>query len=512
MVPRESMPQAPTPPPLPQDFDQPVQAPLIEAQRRFAPAGPIGPIMPLPTPPQRKKSYLLPIVVGGSVLIGVIFGVMQVMDYRNDSSVGQVPAPQRKPTGQPRQSIRPSPTPKPGPRALNSTPTVRPQPPRVRQIGNEPAAEIRLSPARRTFPLKQIPTAPLLTPPAQVDNTIYFASRDGDLYSVDATSLELIDQHRVGRDVNRLLLDGSQLKAEPIRGPALTALEFDKPVQMMDPEDVEANGKPTMLGDRPAPPSWFDRQHFYNQVVFYNGKYYQPDQTSIRVLDDGAVSKFASPVAGLSHWKIALLPSGPMGYDNTSVYELDEHLCPIRRIINLQFQPSGRATPNDSFLAGDGKTLCFVQLNDARKRMMIWSLDGKRKIREYPVYLITRGQDDVRPINDWDYRPPTGRLRAVGGGYLFCGRELIWMPAGEGHVIYFRPNEQPPGIIKDPASIRSRYGFLNMTPPAIVGTKIIVGFGGGGIYVFDTRVFASASATSPASRASPTSRPSSAGR
>ena len=66
-------------------------------------------------------------------------------------------------------------------------------------------------------------------------------------------------------------------------------------------------------------------------------------------------------------------------------------------------------------------------------------------------------------------------------------------------MIYFRPNEQPPDTIKDPALIRSRYGFLNLTLPLIVGSKIIVGFGGGAIYVFDTSAFASGSTTSPTS-------------
>src|SRR5439155_25145807 len=85
------------------------------------------------------------------------------------------------------------------------TPTPRPSV-RVRQ-DNEPPTEIRQSGFRRAIPSKQIPTAPLLTAPVQVDNTIYFASRDGDLYALDAISLELTDQKKLGKTIQRLLLD-----------------------------------------------------------------------------------------------------------------------------------------------------------------------------------------------------------------------------------------------------------------------------------------------------------------
>jgi len=512
----------PPPLPMPPPAFQPLQ-PTFQSAPRFAPPAPLGPITPFAVPPKQKKSLLLPIAIIGVAILVATFIVTTIINMRMDENDPPLstskqepnpPAPQASSNSPNFSSNRPQPqnpgagNPKTSSPPRTQTPSFTPTPaPRpsvpIRVPDREPTAEIRLTASRRSFPTKEIPTAPLLTPPVQVDNTIYFASRDGDLYAIDTPSMELTSQKKLGKSAKRLLLDGNLLKAEPIRGPAFTVLEFDRKVQTQDPEDVEANGKPTMIADQPAPPAWYEREHYFNQVVFYNGRYYQPAQTSIRVLEGQAITEFRSTVLGLSHWKIALLPSGPMGYDNSSIYELDEHLCPIRRIINLSIQPAGKATPDDSFLAGDGKTLCFVQLGGARKRMMTWSLDGRHKLREYPVYLQRNGQDDIRPMQDWDYRPPSGRLRAVAGGYLFCGREMIWMPAGEGQLIHFRPNEQTPGVIKNPTEIRSRYGFLNLTPPVIVGSKIIVGFGGGGIYVFDASAFVSAPTTSPSASKSP---------
>jgi hypothetical protein len=362
----------------------------------------------------------------------------------------------------------------PNPAPRSSVRTIQPN-------ANDLRPEINLSFPRRMVPVKQFPTSSLLTPPVQVDNTIYFAARDGTLYAIDATSLEMIEQRKLEKQIKRLFLEGSQLKAELVRGPPLSVMDFNKPVAVEDPEDVEANGRPTMLGDKPVPPAWNQRSNYYHQVVAYKGKYYQPGPRSVRVLDNGQISNYVANDASVSGWKIALLPSGPLGYDNRSVYQLDEHLCPTKAIIQLS-NMGARALENECFLAGDGRTICFVQQTEAQKRMMVWSLDGKRKIRQYSVYLARDSADDFRPLRSWDYRAPAGRLRAVAGGYLFCGREMTWMPAGEGDLFQFRGN-----------------GGLNVTPAAIVGTKIIVGVGGGGIYVFDTSAFSSASTTSPTS-------------
>src|SRR6185436_10216112 len=184
-----------------------------------------------------------------------------------------------------------------------------------------------------------------------------------------------------------------------------------------------------------------------------------------------------SAVVNLRQWKIALVPSGPVGYDTNSLYELDENLCPTRRLMQLSTTPAFSA--NECFVAGDGKTICYVQQTDVYRRMMVWSADGTRKLRDLPVSLGRDGDDAERSLSKWEYHPPSGRLVAIAGGYLYCGRQMTWVPAGAGQVLQFQPTEAPP------AEIRRRFGILNLTPPLIVGSKVFVGSCAGGIYVFD---------------------------
>src|SRR5213075_2927404 len=193
----------------------------------------------------------------------------------------KVPAPQatKRPTPPSYPSFQPiKKSPPRKPLVADSTPTTRPSARaalpfsvkavpkstgRVQQPHSDPAPEISENKTRAAIPLKQITTSPLPTIPVQVANTIYFATRDGDFYALDATSTDLLEQRKLDSSVKRLVVDGSKLNALGINKPPLTLREFDQAIDALDPEDVEANGKPLTLGDKPLPPAWTEREpHF----------------------------------------------------------------------------------------------------------------------------------------------------------------------------------------------------------------------------------------------------------
>src|SRR5947207_15005983 len=91
-------------------------------------------------------------------------------------------------------------------------------------------------------------------------------------------------------------------------------------------------------------------------------------------------------------------------------------------------------------------------------------------------------------------------MALLGDGYLFCGEEITWLPIVGGAPLRFttqgtaaagaaaQPSLQArrrSAMTLTPSSNRAQ----NFTPPVITADKIFVGYGGGGFYGFETRVF-----------------------
>jgi Tol biopolymer transport system component len=259
----------------------------------------------------------------------------------------------------------------------------------------------------------------------------------------------------------------------------------------------------TTLNGKPVPFAWTQHGSAEKQVVFYQGKYFRAlIGGKTKMLDGDKVTLHqGSPVVGVVMWKIALLPSGPMGYDNTSVYELNEHLRPTKRIINLDEVGRWTSIRVNSSLAGDGKTLCFVSAYNNKARMMVWSLDGKQKLREMPVTYNETATTEGR------------RLTAIGDGYLFCGGELTFLPAGDGpfgqYVAKSGTDSSSPtamnrrGVVAPSPTAAANKKVQNFTPPVVMGNKLFVGHAGGNVYVFDTSTFSAAAGTSGSAATSP---------
>src|SRR5258706_7546676 len=234
---------------------------------------------------------------------------------------------------------------------------------------------------------KQIKTAQSLVTPVAVNDSVYFCAKDGSFYAINTDTLEITDQKKLIEPVQRFIRDGSKLKAESLQPTPQTVIDFDSPIDGPDPENIDPSGSATKINGKSIPLKF--RQHLLaeKQIVLFQDKLFRPTSGgTIRILENGKMSEYKSEVVGIGLWKIALLPQGPMGYDNASVYALDEHLCPTKRLINVDPDVGRWSQAHiNSFLDSNEKTLCFVSAYNNKARMMIWSPHGTKKFREVPV-------------------------------------------------------------------------------------------------------------------------------
>lgn len=242
-------------------------------------------------------------------------------------------------------------------------------------------------------------------------------------------------------------------------------------------ETVKAHfygGSPRDLGSRsdddpPAPVKgpgeWNTVSGLDGPVVRWNGKYYRPlGGGAVRELDGDTVREHKSKLEDIRQWQIHVSPWGAVGYGTGGVYELDDHLCPARRLIEL---PAGREV---QLLAGDAKTLGVVTHGRKTAVLQVWTRDGSRMLRE---------QEVVPP-------GPVGRgaehLLSVAGGYLLAAGDVTWVPAGaDGSAWRFGFGEKPgralPKIHFAHASLFGR--------PVVRDNLLFVGCRDGAVYVFD---------------------------
>jgi len=506
-----------TPPAAPAEIAQ-QEAPLEAASKR--PRSPIEVPTPeeveaedaeaeakaAPPPPRAKASTgWLPLALAGAggllILITIIVGVMGRKSSQSvavDSGGNALPDQNKAaPRGQIEiKKIIPTTLPEttqPAVAAPTRNPlTLVPKTSGEKQSVFDPPPQIANPTTRPVVAAKQMKTAQSLVTPVQVNDTIYFAARDGSFYSIKTGSLEWQTLPKLIEPVHRLMRDGTKLKADSLQAAPQTAIDFGTSIDSMDPENMDPSGTATKLNGKSLPNKF--RQHLTpeKQVVLYQDKFWRPlSGGTIKVLEGGHVTEYTSEVVGIGFWKIALLPQGPLGYDNTSVYALDEHLCPTKRLINVD-PDVGRWSQArvNSFLASNEKTLCFVSAYNNKARMMIWSPHGSKKFREVPV---TYNETATTEGN---------RLALLGDGYLFCGGEITWLPIGNGAPVRFTTQAVIAAAAQQP-SLRAQRRTMtvapstskvpNFTPPVVTAQRIFVGHASGSVYVFETRTFAGSS-------------------
>jgi hypothetical protein len=471
-----------------------------------------------PPPPRRPKvsTGWLPLALAGAgallILITIIVGVMGrkpsqsvAVDSKGNPLPDQ-PKPTPKPPIQiPRTEEIPStlPTTEQAVDAPIRNPLIiAPKAGGIKAPVLDPPPQIANPTTKPVVAAKQIKTAPSLTTPVLVNDTVYIAAKDGSFYSIKTDTLNVAQLPKLNEPVQRLFRDGTSLKAESLQPIPQTAMDFGTPIDSNDPSDFDPSGTAMKFNGKTIPTKF--RQHLAGekQVLIYQDKLWRPTMGgTIKVLENAKVTEYNSTVAGIGLWKIALLPQGPLGFDNTSVYALDEHLVPTKRLINLEAEAGKYSQVRiNSFLASNEKTLCFLSSCNNKARMMIWSPHGSKKFREVPV---THNETIATEGN---------RLLLLGDGYLFCGGEITYLPIAGGAPLRFTTQPLAPAPAPSVRTQRrsmtvaptSASKVQNFTPPVIAADKIFVGHAAGSVYVFDLSTFVTGSSPDNGSRSADT--------
>jgi hypothetical protein len=283
-----------------------------------------------------------------------------------------------------------------------------------------------------------------------VGNTVYAGTSAGWVYQIDARSLEIEKAEYPGTVARLYASEG------------LKALFYGGEWRAL------ASRSETDLPPRPkGPPDWHVTSGYDGAAVRWKGKHYRPlGGGAVQELDGETLRTFKTKLPPIRQWQIHVSPWGPVGYGDGGVYELDEHLCPVRKRIPTDRMEVG-------FLAGDARTLGLLVYGRKRPVLEVWARDGSKKLRE---------QDVLSPgaHGRWDEH-----LVAHGGGYLMTGGEVTWVPATvDGAVWRFGFGEQP-----GPALPKIHYAHATLFgPPLIRENRLFVRCRDGAVYVFDLNV------------------------
>jgi hypothetical protein len=205
-------------------------------------------------------------------------------------------------------------------------------------------------------------------------------------------------------------------------------------------------------------------------VVRWRGKFYRPlAGGNVRVLDGKTTTEHKTPLEGIKQWQIHVSPSGVLGYGHGGVYALDEHLCPVRKLIGGRGRDAD--SPFDvSLLASDSRTVGLLAWHRGEYTLQVWTRDGKKKLREQVV--LPQGY----------LHGGAGRLVPLAGGYLLSGCELVWIPPSPGVPVWRFGFEEEPGtsLPKIPFAHTTLFGW-----PLVCDNLLFVTCRDGGIYVFD---------------------------
>lgn len=303
--------------------------------------------------------------------------------------------------------------------------------------------------------LRRIATGHDLTAPARLlGDTLYLGTCSGGWRGIDTHSLEVVER----RDLPAAL--------------ALTTLSSSLQGFFSDRESrplasfAEDPPEPVLPG---VPREWYVASGYDGRPVRWQGRRYRPlGGGKVRVLDGATVREYASPLKGITSWNIALTPDGPVGYGAGGVYELDDHLCPAKPLIEAR-RLGGGSDGEVYLLAAAGPTLAVACWAGDEMELQVWSRDGKTRLRRQAVLPFRPG------------RYEHCRLLPLAGGYLLTGADLTWLPAAEGPSWHFSFGPQPGRALP-----RLRFAHASFFgEPVVAGNHLFVPCRDGALYVFD---------------------------
>jgi hypothetical protein len=310
----------------------------------------------------------------------------------------------------------------------------------------------------------------IAAPLAQLGDSIFAGTQGGWLYEIDTRTLEVAAKSEHPAAIRHLKQTGTILAG------------------LDDRTEIGLAVRPPDGPPAKAPDGWGAFTGYDQWSVRYRGKFYRPlADGGVCVLSGEVVKNYRTKLKSIKDWHIHLSPAGPLGYGTGGVYSLDENLCPARVLIALD--DSWPAAYKVHQLASDGKTFALLTDREEGGLVEIWSADGKKRLRQEPV---------APPERRWHER---GRLVPLGGGYLFPGCELTWIPAAAKWPVWrfaaatecWTPAtgpgpawEVPSGQISTPAMRKlPRLRLREFSVPILTNCHLFVAGDDGAVYVFD---------------------------
>jgi outer membrane protein assembly factor BamB len=297
---------------------------------------------------------------------------------------------------------------------------------------------------RRQYNLDGKPAWPLM----EVGGRVYAGTLAGTLWRIDTDSLEITvaAQH-----------DG-----------AITSLPLVSECQMA--LGVSAQAVPVSPpADARIPMEWTRVGGRISGAVAYRGRQFRSQSGGVRVLSGTNMVQLSSPLENIGPWQIHLSPAGPLGY-GAGVFELDDDLRPVRWLI--------RPTVNGQ--RGEGLEVLSLRSTSRTIGLVVGSSQGSA-LQVYSRQGVLLNDVSLGELGEFVSREVKGpaQLLALGDGYLFSDRQLVWASAAEDRRVWrFGP---PLARTEKQRSDRWRY-FGN---PLLANGCLYVSGLDGCLYIFD---------------------------
>jgi outer membrane protein assembly factor BamB len=261
----------------------------------------------------------------------------------------------------------------------------------------------------------RMPLGPSEIKPLQVGPLLYLATSAGRVVKLHPPSQVVIQDEQLPAGIFGLNWIEGRLFAQ--LHPGLTHLLAESPLYqpIRRPLPMSLQNNPSWLEPR--------QQHFTaDEPIFHQRKIFRPAGNGQVIHYDRSTSQIQKPDAVLPEvvsFRLTQTPLGYLAHGTGGIYKVDpQTLLPVETLIDPSQPVESRRPANRPCLvthvASDEDSLAFVVRDLSEHRLEIWRLNPLEQVR------TTRIQSSTDRDMDRD------RLRALAGGYLWVGGELLY--------------------------------------------------------------------------------------
>lgn len=286
---------------------------------------------------------------------------------------------------------------------------------------------------------------------AQVDGKMYVGTLAGDLWSVQASSLDIgliaslnheVASLETSKDLLAMLGNSIQTKLPVPKEPA-------------NPDDR-------------IPREWHTIGGGIGQAISYRGRQFRAMKGGgVRVLSGTEITDLPPRLDDIAKWNIHMDPFGPLGY-GAGVFELDDDLRPTRWLIRPLVGGERPERTKVMFMQSTPETIGLVMSSSKGAVLQVYSRQGVL-LNETTLGRFVSG------------RAVSEQFIPMGNGYLFSDRQLVWISSAADHRVWkFGPS------LSQTSTERwgDRWRFFG-DPLLVNGCLYVTGLDGN-LYIFDS--------------------------